>query len=204
MDAHTHRRTTDVLADALAAHPHEYIVLDDLIAPLNSRAFGCVLLLLAIPNFIPVPLGVGGVMGVLTMLLGVQMAAGMRQPWIPGWLRRRQLKREAVARFLARSAPIMRRLERLCRPRLEALTGRGASVFTGVLLFLIGILLALPIPFTNYLFGGMLLAYALALIERDGGMLMLLWTGSVAMVLASATFSGALVRLMHEVAHDFF
>lgn len=204
MDPHAHRRTTDVLAEALAAHPHEHIELDQLIEPLRARAFGCLLLLLAIPNFIPVPLGVGGVMGVLAIGLGLQMVVGLRRPWMPRWLRRRRLRREAVANFLRRSAPIVRRLERLCRPRLEVLTERTASIFTGLLLVLIGVLLSLPIPFTNYLFGGVLLAYALALIERDGGMLIMLWIGSIAMVLASATFSGALLQLLRDIMHDLF
>ena len=38
----------------------------------------------------------------------------------------------------------------------------AATMFTGLLLVLLGILLALPIPLTNYLFGLLLLAFALA------------------------------------------
>lgn len=190
------RRTTELLRDALATAEGETVSIAHLLAALHRRAFGCVLLLLAIPNFIPVPIGIGGVMGVLTVLLGLQMLAGLEDPWVPRSLRQRGLKRASVQRFLDRSAPLMRRLERLCRPRLEVVTRRPGSLLTGLLLVLLGILLALPIPFTNYLFGGILLAYAIALIERDGALLLVLWAGTLVLLLVSASLSGALVALL--------
>ena len=52
---------------------------------------------------------------------------------------------------------------------------RIAGMFTGLLLVLLGLLLALPIPFTNYLFGGLLLLFALALLERDGALMIVAW-----------------------------
>ena len=62
MDNATHDlRTTELLAAALDAHDDDRITLAALMEPLRRRAFGFLLLLLAIPNFIPVPLGIGGV-----------------------------------------------------------------------------------------------------------------------------------------------
>jgi hypothetical protein len=59
--------------------------------------------------------------------------------------------------------PWLRRLERVVRPRLpQVLDHRLAGAFTGLLLLLLGVLLALPIPLTNYLFGGIILLFALA------------------------------------------
>lgn len=188
-----HRRTTDLLRQALTTGDGETVAVEQLLAALQARAFGVLLLVLAMPNFIPVPIGIGGVMGVLTILLGLQMLAGLEQPWMPLALRRRPLRRQSLERFLDRSAPLMRRLERACRPRLRALTGRPGSLVSGLMLVLLGVLLALPIPFTNYLFGALLLAYAVALIEGDGVLLLLLWLGSLALIAASATLSHALL-----------
>lgn len=50
------------------------------------------------------------------------------------------------------------------------------------MLILLGLMLALPLPFTNYFFGALLLAFAFALIERDGAVLIAAW----ALTLASA------------------
>lgn len=192
-------KTTALLRAALLATPGERISVEALLEPLQRRAFGFLLLLLAIPNFIPVPLGIGGVMGVLVIALGLEMLVGLEHPWIPGFLRRRTMSREGLLRFLDRAEPITRRLETVCKPRLQRLTRRPFTFVSGAIMILIGILLALPIPFTNYVFGGMLIAFAFALVERDGALLIAVWTATLAIVIASATFSRALIGLVRDL-----
>ncbi|SEP12440.1 Uncharacterized conserved protein [Luteibacter sp. UNC138MFCol5.1] len=192
-------KTAALLRAALMSTPGERITVEQLLEPLRRRAFGFLLLLLAIPNFIPVPLGIGGVMGVLVIALGVEMLIGLEHPWIPGFLRRRTMSREGLLRFLDRIAPVTRRLERICKPRVQRLTRRPFTFVSGAIMILVGILLALPIPFTNYVFGAMLIAFAFALVERDGILLLAVWTSTAAMVVASATFSSALVQLFRDM-----
>jgi len=192
-------KTTALLRAVLLATPVERISVEALLEPLQRRAFGFVLLLLAIPNFIPVPLGIGGIMGVLVIALGLEMLLGLEHPWIPGFLRRRTVSREGLLRFLDRAEPITRRLETICKPRLQRLTRRPFTLVSGAIMILIGILLALPIPFTNYVFGGMLIAFAFALVERDGALLVAVWTATLAVVIASATFSRALAGLIRDL-----
>ena len=192
-------KTTALLRAVLLAAPVERISVEALLEPLQRRAFGFVLLLLAIPNFIPVPLGIGGIMGVLVIALGLEMLLGLEHPWIPGFLRRRTMSREGLLRFLDRAEPITRRLETICKPRLQRLTRRPFTLVSGAIMILIGILLALPIPFTNYVFGGMLIAFAFALVERDGALLVAVWTATLAVVIASATFSRALAGLIRDL-----
>ncbi|TCV94095.1 hypothetical protein EC912_104292 [Luteibacter rhizovicinus] len=192
-------KTTGLLRRALAAEQADRISVDALLAPLQRRAFGFLLLLLAIPNFLPVPLGIGGVMGVLVIALGLELLFGLRHPWIPGFLRRRTLSRQGLLRFLDRIEPATRRLEALCKPRLRALTRRPMTLVSGAVMVLIGILLALPIPFTNYVFGGMLIAFAFALVERDGALLLAVWAAVVTIIVASATFSRALTDYVRDL-----
>lgn len=192
-------KTTDLLRAVLLANPVERVSVEALLAPLQRRAFGFVLLLLAIPNFIPVPLGIGGIMGVLVIALGLEMLVGLEHPWIPGFLRRRTMSREGLLRFLDRAEPLTRRLETICKPRLQRLTRRPFTFVSGAIMVLIGILLVLPIPFTNYVFGGMLIAFAFALVERDGALLVAVWTATLAIVIASATFSRALAGLVRDL-----
>lgn len=192
-------KTAALLRSALMSMPGERVSVEQLLEPLRRRAFGFVLLLLAIPNFIPVPVGIGGIMGVLVVVLGFEMLIGLEHPWIPGFLRRRTMSREGLLRFLDRIAPVTRRLERLCKPRLQRLTRRPFTLVSGAIMILIGVLLALPIPFTNYVFGGMLIAFAFALVERDGALLMAVWTTTVVIVVASATFSRALTSFVRDL-----
>ena len=65
-------------------------------------------------------------------------------------------------------------------------------MFTGLLVVLLGVLLALPIPFTNYLFGAMMLAFALALLERDGALMLLCWAAGIIAIGVFGVASGAL------------
>lgn len=193
-----HPRATELLRRAIEANPEERIPLAALLQPLQRRAFGFLLILLAVPNFMPVAIGIGGVMGVGVIALGVQMAAGLEQPWLPRWLGRRTLSRAALLRFLQRIAPATRWLERACRPRLVRLTQRPLTVLSGVVMIVLGLLLALPLPFTNYLFGGLLLALAFALIEHDGALLLGIWLATLASLALSATLSRALLELLRS------
>ena len=129
------------------------------------------------------------------MLIGLQLLVGLRRPWLPGFLARRGPRREAMARFDRRLSPWLARLEHLIRPRLGwVLDHRAASVFTGLLLVLLGALTSLPLPFTNYLFGAMALMFALALLERDGALMLSAWLATGIAVAVSGVLSGTLVE----------
>lgn len=192
-------KTAALLRTALLSTPGERVTVDQVLEPLKRRAFGFLLLLLAIPNFIPVPLGIGGVMGVLVLALGLEMLIGLEQPWVPGFLRRRTMSRGGLLRFLDRVEPVTRRLEKLCKPRAQRLTRRPFTFVSGAIMLLIGLLLALPIPFTNYVFGAMLIAFAFALVERDGVLLVAVWATTAIIVIASATFSRALLGFFRDL-----
>ena len=109
------------------------------------------------------------------------------------------MSRAALRRFLLRIAPFTQRLARVCRPRLQRLTVRPLTIASGLVMIVLGVLLMLPIPFTNYLFGALLLAFAFALIERDGALLLAVWLATAACVTLSATFSHALLELFHAL-----
>lgn len=191
--------TTEMLHAMLDAHPADHITLKALMLPLQRRGYGFLLLLLAIPNFLPVPFGVGALMGALVMTLGLQMLIGLEHPWLPAFLTRRPISRAVLRRLLARIAPITLRLERLCRPRLQRMAKRPLTVISGLVMILLGLLLMLPIPFTNYLFGALLLVFAFGLIERDGLLLLLVWLTTLACLMVSATLSDALAELFRHL-----
>ena len=192
-DNHT---TTVALLDGFAnGNPDDVLSLGDLLKDFGPAAFGMLLFLGVLPAFIPVP-GVGGAVGgPLVILVGVQLLLGMRKLWLPGFLARRGPHRSAMMRFRQRMAPWLRRLEKLVRPRMTAfLDNRIALSFTGLLLVLLGVLLALPIPFTNYVFGFLLLLFAFALLERDGALLLVAWIAGSIAVEVFGFLSGNLVE----------
>ncbi len=185
--------TRELLAAMAFGDPEDRLRLRDLLTGLGERVFGMMLFVATLPAFIPVP-GVGGAIGgPLVVLVGAQLLLGLREPWLPRMIAERGPHRRALQRFEHVLEPWFLRLERLSRPRLPGiLDHRVATMFTGLLLVLLGILLALPIPFTNYVFGLLLLAFALALLERDGMLMVVAWIAGVAAIAVFGVLSGAL------------
>ncbi|NYZ62673.1 exopolysaccharide biosynthesis protein [Luteimonas deserti] len=191
--------TRDLLAAMSLGDPEDQLRLRDLLAGLGKRVFGMMLFVATLPAFIPVP-GVGGAVGgPLVVLVGVQLLLGMRKPWLPRMLAERGPHRRSVQRFEQLLAPWFRRLERVSRPRMPGLLDhRAATMFTGLLLVLLGVLLALPIPFTNYVFGLLLLAFALGLLERDGALMLGAWLVGIIAIAVFGVLSGALATAATE------
>ncbi|MBB5884682.1 exopolysaccharide biosynthesis protein [Xanthomonas sp. LMG 8992] len=179
--------------------PEEHLRLRLILADLQQSAFGVFLFVAILPAFLPVPGLAGGISGPLVTLIGLQMLIGLRKPWLPRFIGERGPRRRTMQRFVGRIAPWLRRLDRLLKPRLSALVDTlPARAFSGLLLIVLGVLLSLPIPFTNYAFGAMLLLFALALLERDGGLMLLSWLGSIAVALSLGLASDQVVDLGRE------
>jgi len=182
-----------------AGDPGETLPLQVLLAGLGRRAYGMLLFIATLPAFIPIPIG-GAISGPLVVLIGLQLLWGRRRPWLPRFIATRGPQRHSLARFDRLVSPWLARLERLVRPRLpEVLHYRASRLFTGLLLVLLGLLLALPIPLTNYLFGAILLLFSLAMLERDGALMLVAWIGGSATVASFGLASGKLAAAVAPV-----
>ncbi len=193
----TREAGTRAILDALLDGDHEQtLTFSDLLAGLGRRAFGMLLFVSALPAFIPIPIG-GALSGPLAMLIAAQLLVGLRRPWLPAFLARRGPKRQTLARFERIVDPWLARLEHQVRPRLTLLLdNRLATAFTGLLLLLLGLLLSLPIPFTNYIFGALIVVFALALLERDGALMLVAWGLGITALVATGTLSGGLISAL--------
>lgn len=189
---------TRALLDAFAAgDPDEVIKLGDVFAGLGRRSFGMLLFVATLPAFIPIPGVAGAISGPLVILIGLQLLVGLRRPWLPGFIARRGPHRRILVSFRDRMAPWLDRLERVVSPRAATLLDhRAASAFTGLLLVLVGLLLSLPIPFTNYLFAALLLMFSVALLERDGRLMAAAWVMGTTTCMVAVLLSGSLVSLV--------
>jgi len=174
--------------------------LQKMVDSLHESAFGIVLLAVILPSFVPIP-GGGIVSGPLVVGMGLQMLCGMPQPWLPGFIARWGFKYHNLQQFFNKMERPLRWLDRLLKPRLTVLVEPLlARMFTGILLICSGILLSLPIPFTNFLFAFQLLLFALALMERDGLLMLFNWLGAIATTLFFAIGSQQLlVSMWHQL-----
>jgi hypothetical protein len=145
----------------------EYIAVDDLIALLGGRGRAALILLFALPNVLPAPPGVSGVLGLPLLYLSVQMMLG-RVPWLPAVIGGRSMPRDRFAQLVESLGPWLARAERLLHPRWSLLVSHGAEHVLGAICLVLAAVLALPIPFGNMLPAFAISLIALGILERDG------------------------------------
>lgn len=161
-------RASDVLL-AIAAEPNERLSFGELLSRLGDRTFGFVLLVLGIICVLPQPPGGTTVFGTVLVLIALQLLIGLGQPWVPGFVRRRSMARATFRLGIDKVAPTLRRIERVCRPRVSWLTIGLFERLAGFAIVVFAIIIALPIPVIgNVLPGIAVCVIAIGLIERDG------------------------------------
>lgn len=189
-------RDTAMLLETLARRWADAPVVSvgTIVSGLGSGGFALAILLFALPNCIPGPPlpGMSTVLGLPIALLAAQLALGARRPWLPVAVARRGLPGAALALVLAKAAPVFRTLGRVVRPRLAALTGISARRVAGALAVLLALTLALPVPLGNLPPAWALALIALAILQRDG----VLMLAGLALGLAAIAWNLAVIWVL--------
>lgn len=162
-----------LLAELHDAFPNEKVTVAELIDRLEGRAIGLLLLILALPMCIPNVPGISTIFGLLLVAPGVQMLLGGGKLWLPRRVRAWSFSREALQRAITVASPYLRRIERYVRPRWSPLTRFPFTLLFGAQVLLMAMVLILPIPFGNWPPAITLAMMALALLQRDGVLMLL-------------------------------
>ncbi|TAJ30071.1 exopolysaccharide biosynthesis protein [Bosea sp. (in: a-proteobacteria)] len=143
--------------------------LRDLFDALGERASGMILAVIAIPAVVPSPgLPVGMVFGAALVLVAMGMVFGAQKPRLPTLLGKVRLSGNAISLLETRGTALLRKLERHMKPRAAGLLTAPLVRALGLVGVLMGVLIALPIPFGNTLPGLSVLLMGLGLAARDG------------------------------------
>jgi hypothetical protein len=134
----------------------------------TNQGLAPVVFILTLPVLAPWPPGVSSVMALPLLFSAPQMMVGRKSLWLPQWLGDREIDLEKLQGTVKRILPWLERLERLVRPRLSILTSQPGAALTGFICTLLGVILLLPIPFTNVLPALTVLMLCLAVTRRDG------------------------------------
>jgi hypothetical protein len=191
------RAASAVLDDLSQAFPGDSVSVGELLDQLDSRANGVVLLVLALPMCIPNVPGISTIFGVLMLAPALQLVLGQRRLWVPRRMRDWRVDCNALRRTFAAATPVLRRVEYLIKPRFPQLTRFPATIYVGLQTLLMALVLILPIPFGNWPPGMTVALTALALLQRDGLLMLLTSLASAASVyiaarVGSAVFHGLL------------
>jgi hypothetical protein len=125
--------------------------LGGLIDMFEERSFAVLFLFLLGPSALPLPTGgVTQVLEVIAMLLALQLIANRDCVWLPRRWRAVEIGGEKQARFLTGLMTMVRRLERVSRPRLTiAFEHRISNVVFGALVIAGSLGAFLAVPFTG-------------------------------------------------------
>ena len=161
-------RTSEVLS-SLAMQPSERLTVGDILLVLRGRAFALLVVMLGLPNCLPMPPPIPFVCGLLLMLVAAQIAAGLSAPWLPRALLRRSIPRDDMSRAVARALPTLRRLERWSRPRVTVFHSALAMRVVGFVLLTLALALIVAAPIVGQIPLGLAVCLVgLGLVERDG------------------------------------
>lgn len=129
----TNGRLSDVLEHWLTSEGEKTV--GSLVELFEEKSFAILFVLLLGVPALPAPTGgVTHVFEVIALVLAVQLIAGRDQIWLPERWRERQLAGDAQKRFLTTLMRLIRRLERVSRPRLRFLFNhRFTNVVFGLL-----------------------------------------------------------------------
>ncbi|KAF0179915.1 MAG: exopolysaccharide biosynthesis protein [Hyphomonadaceae bacterium] len=182
---------SELLQDLMDAFPEEHVTVGEILKRLEGQAFGLLLLVLALPNCIPNIPGLSTIFGVMMVAPAVQLILGRGDLWLPARVRRWSISRHALQMAINGSLPILKRIERYVAPRWAFLVKPPFTQFLGLQTLFLAFVLILPIPLGNWMPGVTVAATALALLQRDGRLVLL----SVPLTLVSIALAWAGIRI---------
>jgi hypothetical protein len=163
------RLSTDL--EALHARMKDQsLTLGELKQALKGRGSAMLLVLLALPFcFVAIP-GLSVPFGVAICCIGTRMLIG-REPWLPRFIMHRPLSIACSNQLLTGAIKVARTLENFVRPRLAFLHAGPTMlrlIGLGVVIASLGLMLPLPIPFSNSIPAWAVVLLAIGMMEKDG------------------------------------
>jgi hypothetical protein len=156
--------TSDLLTRLIVEAPKDIVDLEWLLGHLQKRAFGLLLLILAIAMLVP---GLGIVASVAVAFPAVEMMLARDRPTLPRFLTKRSFATQRFTKWAERFLPVLKLVERVSRSRWHMpveMTKRAV----GLLVLLLAISGIWPIPLINVLPALTIALVAVAFLQEDG------------------------------------
>jgi len=176
----------DELVDLVDADADGKIAVGDIMARIGRRSYGPLLLVIGLFSISPATVvpGMTWLSAALTLVVALQMALGMRRPWLPRGMTERTISGETIRKGARGFGPTARRIDALLKPNLTFLS---APPFVNLiaLICVAAALITVPlgfIPLAPLAPGLAILIFGLGLTFRDGRVLMLGLLGVAAAV----------------------
>lgn len=164
------------------------VPLGTMLGAMGSRAHGVALLLLALPDTLPLPIpSTSTVLGIPLVLIAGHLVVYGEGFGLPTRAQQFKISRVLIHGMARYAAPALQFLERFSRPRLMGLLRSGR--FLGLACLYLALLLLLPIPLMNAPPALCLAAIALGMIQRDGLFVAVGIAGTIAITIGIGFFA---------------
>ncbi len=189
-------RTSELLAK-LAGEPNERLTIGEVLATLGDRSFSLLVVILGLPNCIPMPPPIPIVCALFLIGVAIQIGSGRHAPWAPAFVLNRSVSRKDVARAAAKAVPLLEKLERFSQPRFNWLGHRRATLALGALLMALALGVLFAVPVIGQIPWGMAVCLlGLSLVEQDGVLIVgSLALGGIGFALNASFVLGVLVAV---------
>jgi hypothetical protein len=164
------RKLSETLEQLITEFHTRRVTLREVIVVLQGRAYNLLMLLLAMPFLLPLPLpGLSTVLGTVIAVIALRLTLGQK-PWLPARLLDRELPPKFFPTLLNGTRRVLRFLEVLLKPRLLWLTASPQlNQLHAFVILLASFVLLLPLPpGTNFPPAVCIVIMAGGLLERDG------------------------------------
>lgn len=145
--------------------------MENILELLGGKGKPLLLILLSLPFCQPIPLpGLSILFGIVIIFLGIRIAIDGKI-WLPKAILHKQISRKTLHQISSKGLWLVKKIKRFIRPRLLWLCRSQLMRLTnGILIALLGFLLALPvpIPLANLLAAWPILLLSIGLAEDDG------------------------------------
>ena len=161
-------RTSELLT-RLANEPGERLTIGDILGALGDRSFSLLVVILALPNCIPMPPPIPIFCALLLIGVAIQIGMGRKAPWAPRFVLTRSVARKDLAKAAGKAIPLLQKLERFSQPRFDWLGHPRATLAVGALLMALALGVLTAAPFIGQIpWGWAVCLLGLGLVERDG------------------------------------
>lgn len=191
MAASRHDPLENVLETAIDDCEGEEISVGDLLDMFGDRSFGPIITLLGLLVVLPPLGGIPGlpmIVGCIILLFSLQIMFGAHRIWMPGFIEDRSIECSKLEEAEDRVKPWLKRIDRLITERLKWATGKTATYLAAIAVSLLSLTL-IPlelVPFAVAIPGIVIVLFGLALVARDGALMLAGFAGTAAASLATA------------------
>jgi hypothetical protein len=140
---------------------------------LADRGLAALLLLVSAFNMLPLPPGTSLISGIPCLLLSWQMMLRRKAAWLPQRVLNHEITEDTVKMIRAKVVPKLFWVEKFIKPRYWPFSPGNDEFAIGVICVMTSILLILPIPLGNWSSAIAMTTLALALLQRDGLLLLI-------------------------------